>query len=264
MDDHQRTKFVRISELEFDEAYQRVDNLNIARINDIAKNYDHAAVGVILVSRRTGGRLFVIDGMHRVKACLKKFGPTHQMLAVVFDGLTVEEEARLFWKQTKRTAVSPFDQHRARLAAGDSASIAMRDILGEHGLLFSRGSSQTAVQAVKIVEKIYHSTNQDDFREIVRIVATGCRLGRMTPSGLLFEGVFEFLRTYDDVDRNRLIKAIAKADGEEFNRSTSAAFQFTGSRPSSLCEAVRKEYNRGQRHKIGPDMIDTTSRRARA
>lgn len=247
-----QTEYVRIGDLHFDPRYQRIDHLNIARVNDIAKNFDPAAFGAIYVNRREDGQLFVIDGMHRVKAVRKRSGgdagDNAEVLAVVYDRLTIVEEARLFWQQTKRTPISPMSQFHARVTAEDAAAKTVKTILEAHGLVLTRSAtSKNAVQAASAVMSIYQANrnNLDNFERIVSIIARGCEAGRMLPSGRLFYGVSLFLRLYDEANATRLAQVIAKLDPETYNEEFRVAYRFIRSDAPSAAQVLVDRYNKG-------------------
>ena len=86
--------YVEISKLNTNYSYQR--NLNERRVNEIKKEFDPKLLGKITISRHSNGKLFVIDGNHRVAAC-KAVGAKY-IDAEIIDGLSIEQEAELFCK----------------------------------------------------------------------------------------------------------------------------------------------------------------------
>lgn len=260
MNDKPQAQYVRLGDLKFDPRYQRTDNINQARVNDIAKNYDPAAVGAIYVNRREDGTLFVVDGQHRVLAMRKKhandIGENYQMLALVYDGLTIVEEARLFWHQTKRTAVSATDQYTARVAAEDPRMCEIREIVESHGLKISRNRGKNQVGFIKQIEDRYKKHGAEFVDEAIGIMADGCRMGSSYPTVFIFIAICELLRNYDpgQYDVDTLIKAIAKLNFEAFNKQAAGFVMMLGSRDRSLCQALVIAYNKTTKGGKLPDV----------
>src|SRR5262245_20113579 len=63
--------------------------------NKLVEDWQTLHVGVILVSRRADGTMYIIDGQHRVYVALL-MDPTAIMYCVVYEGLSIEEEALVF------------------------------------------------------------------------------------------------------------------------------------------------------------------------
>jgi hypothetical protein len=107
--------WVKIADLRMDWSYQRPTSGT--RVRRIVREFDVRRLGVITVSRRDDGEQFVVDGSHRV-AVLKAMGERDEILADVWDGLSVRDEAELFTltngDQKKPTAVENF---RAQVVA---------------------------------------------------------------------------------------------------------------------------------------------------
>src|SRR5688572_26571882 len=86
------TRRVAVSTLNIDPAIQR--QLDRRRVERIANDLNVDAIGVITVSQREGGSLFVVDGMHRVEALKLAGGEGESVDARVFTGLTIAEDRK--------------------------------------------------------------------------------------------------------------------------------------------------------------------------
>src|SRR5688500_4417291 len=82
---------VDLRKIKIDKDYQR--DLNISRVYEISAAWDMGAAGTVIVSRRKGGELYLIDGQHRVAAA-QQAGET-EILSLVYSGLTPAQEADL-------------------------------------------------------------------------------------------------------------------------------------------------------------------------
>jgi len=255
------TGWVRVGDLQFDESYQRTGQLNHARINDIARNYDAAAIGVILVSEREDGSLYVIDGMHRVLATIKRFGADHRMHATLVCHLTVAEEARAFWMQTKRTAVSKIQQFNARLAAGDAVAVNLLAMLDGAGISApKRHGSPEYFRAIAMLERLAKQHGDEIVSRALCVASDGCRARNEAPTGWLIAAIVEMLLRFD-VDDKRLTEAVAALDMATFKRDVTSANSLYGNLAYGAGAVLHREYNRGRRNRL-PDFA-TTPRRKR-
>jgi len=92
-----------------DESYQRTIN---SRYVKIADQYDPLLFTPIRISKREDGTLWVVDGAHRVQAARRLRLDT--IPAMIYEGLTVEEEKYMFANQDKgEVRVSVLDKFRA-------------------------------------------------------------------------------------------------------------------------------------------------------
>lgn len=95
--------------LNVDRTYQRPLKNTYKRI---AAQFDPLLVGVITLSRRADGTIWILDGQHRVAAAKEKNIET--LDALIYEGLTIEQEAYIFSMQNhNRIKVNPFDLYNA-------------------------------------------------------------------------------------------------------------------------------------------------------
>lgn len=123
--------------LAFDARYQRSEIP--ARTRYLQSNWQLDDVGALTVSIR-GGKAYVIDGQHRVRAAMELGLGTTKVLCHVYRGLTLEEEARKFLALNDARTVTPLDRYRAGIVAKDPTCCGVRDTLAEHGLEIGNGS----------------------------------------------------------------------------------------------------------------------------
>jgi hypothetical protein len=122
-------------QLEIDPRYQRsIENgESQALIADIALNWHWGRAQVLTVSRRDG-RLFVVDGQHRLAAA-KLRGDIQQLPCLIEEFSDVVEEAQLFNDlNDRRRPVNAIDKFRAALVAGDADCIAIGAAMERAGL----------------------------------------------------------------------------------------------------------------------------------
>jgi hypothetical protein len=96
------------------------------------RDFDYRVFTPRLVSRRADGTHFTIDGngsSHWVEAL---FGPDVSVPCIVFEGLTLAEEADLFIKAQDGKPVTKTQQFAAEQIAGEETAILMVKIAGEY------------------------------------------------------------------------------------------------------------------------------------
>jgi len=147
------TRRVAVSTLNIDPAIQR--QLDRRRVERIANDLNVDAIGVITVSQREGGSLFVVDGMHRVEALKLAGGEGESVDARVFTGLTIAEEAGLFIRLNTMKTPQAFDLFKARIVEEEPVAVAIRDMLAEHGWRLSSNGKKGDFVAVAAIERVY-------------------------------------------------------------------------------------------------------------
>lgn len=122
-------ELVKIEEIIVDPAYQRT--LRHDLVNDIARHYDIVKAGPILVSERTNGKLYAVDGQHRMAGALQ--AGEELIFAHVVHGLSRQEEAELRLARNDRRSDTTFEKFRTRLVMHDPKAEAVVEILRQQG-----------------------------------------------------------------------------------------------------------------------------------
>lgn len=129
--------------------------LRAGKAAKIAADFDPDRLTPPIVSRRSDGRLFVIDGQHRIEA-MRLIGWGDQNIeCFVHDGLTEREEADLFLWHNDRTAVSALDKFLVGVTANRSDECVINQIVHDAGLHVSASCSSRSIQAVGALRKTY-------------------------------------------------------------------------------------------------------------
>lgn len=123
-----RYEQIRVNDLKVDYSYQRP--IDQTRLNRIIKNYDPLQVRSLVLSRRSNGDLYIIDGQHTVAAILAVEGQKAFATAQVYCDLTVAEEAALFAKlNTNAKKPDSRDIIKAKYQAGDPEAVNYIDVV---------------------------------------------------------------------------------------------------------------------------------------
>jgi len=101
----------------------------------------------IVVSHR-GGRYYVLDGQHRVEGMLLQHarpGETeHAIGAMVYEGLTPEQEALLFLLKNDQSKVNPAATFLVLVTAGVEEAVAVNKVIEHYGIKVGGGGKDFA------------------------------------------------------------------------------------------------------------------------
>lgn len=150
----ERTEIVMVDKnlIKIDESYQR--GLAKARAQDIARDFNWALFGAVIVSKRPDGTLWCIDGQHRLTAAKMREEiiniPCH---IKEYEGTA--EEAEFFVSANRmRKPIRAIDAYRAAVVAGDRDAVEIRRILGSFGYRVSSAVSQGCTKCVSLLMKM--------------------------------------------------------------------------------------------------------------
>lgn len=88
------TGVIKASDLKYDSSYHR--GVHKDSVESIIKNFNQKAVGVVTVSARENGDLFIIDGVQRIEAIIQLGLGSQQVIINALHDLTIVEENKLF------------------------------------------------------------------------------------------------------------------------------------------------------------------------
>lgn len=136
-------QYVETAALKVDESYQRSADTSRSQslIKNIAENWDWRLCVPLTVSQRSDG-LYVLDGQHRLAGARLR-GDIMHLPASVSLFSSISEEAMLFVQaNVKRKKFTPFDEFRARIAAGDPKSLEVQELVSDAGLFIAPHSAR--------------------------------------------------------------------------------------------------------------------------
>lgn len=146
-------KMVPVSELNVDQDAQR--KLATAWVKARVPHFDVDQLGYIVVNKRANGKLYIVDGQHRVELMRAVGWGDQSIHAELFDGLSQGEEAELFLARNDRKAVRKFDKFRVAITSGDPMAIDIDKIVRAHGLVISDQLRNGHIVAVDALERVY-------------------------------------------------------------------------------------------------------------
>lgn len=207
--DHGRKlQWLKVADLKVDHSFQRP--LNLTRVKHIAKNFDPDSFGSIEVSRRDDGDLIVLDGQHRVAVMYELRYEDQKVPALVHQGLTLADEARIFAvKNGEARRPSRVDIFRAEVVAGKPESVATEAVLASRQLVISHSIGTNHVLAVGAVERVAKETGLNHLGKTLDVLIEAWGRDSAAFQHDAIVGVALFMWRNYDHDTKRLAKALA-------------------------------------------------------
>lgn len=147
-------KKVNIDDLHFYEDIQRAERMDERRVGKMAEVFNPKALGVVTLSLHSDGRLFVLDGRHRIAAA-RLAGHTQNIDARIITGLSRPEEADLFRLLNASKQVSAMSLFLAGVIAQDPDEVAINQIVESLGWKVSLNSDDGHISAVTALDRLY-------------------------------------------------------------------------------------------------------------
>jgi hypothetical protein len=209
-----------VGELFVDDSYQRPLTSFVSRI---ARLFDPALFGSLVVSERRKGRFAVVDGQTRA-AAVKQLAlagrATRRVPCLVYRGLTRSQEASLFARlQKERRGISSYHRFRAALVAGELEALAIQKIVTDAE--YEIGDAPSQIGAVAALEKVYRRS--PEILDLVLMIARNAWGPEYVPSGDLLRVLGYFFDNAEgDVDEDRLTERLSTVTPGELSRMASA------------------------------------------
>lgn len=242
-----------VSALIVDPNVQRTLDRN--RASAMADNLDMAAIGVITVSHRGNGSYHVVDGQHRVEALRLAGGDGEKIDCRVFDGLTLEDEAKLFRLLNNTKGLQAIDKFRVRVVEGEPIAMFIEQILNKHGWKLAMGNGSGTFAAVTAVERVWARDKEAVERTVVTLTRAFGH-DAIAVHGSLVEGVgLVYARYGEAVDDKGLADRLARYPGGAARligaaRGIAQTYRFTLS--AGIADLVVELYNSGRKTKALP------------
>lgn len=211
-------QFCAPGELAVDETYQRglEDTRSRELIRRIAREWNWDLCQPLVVARRPGGALYVIDGQHRLQAARMR-GDIAQLPCVVLDYASAAAEAASFVHlNQQRKPLNKLDLFRAAVASGGEQACAIAEAIGEAGLSLAPHTNCTAwkpgmVSHIGGIERAWTRDGPEATRRALTALAEGFRGQVQQYAGTLFRGIVRVCR-----DEQRAHGGFAGARFERF------------------------------------------------
>ncbi|MDP5279928.1 ParB/RepB/Spo0J family partition protein [Sphingomonas sp. DG1-23] len=199
-------QFALVEHLQVDDTYQRSIEGGASQklIVKIAENWDWRLCLPLIVSRRQG-RLYVIDGQHRLEAARLR-GDIRDIPVVVFDFDDPRGEAELFVAANRsRRAMSKLDDFHAAIVAGDAKASAINEVVVEAGLVVGRIAAWQywkpgEVVFVTAIQRTLHTMGKATVARSLKMIARAFDGLVLVGVGSVFEALCTLIRERDQSD----------------------------------------------------------------
>jgi hypothetical protein len=160
---------IPIDQLNIDHSYQR--ELHMRLVQRVAANWNPVSGEPILVSKRKGGKHYIVNGQHRASAA-KIIGKT-DILCRVVAGLAVKDEAALRLQTNVQVGERPNERFKAQLAAENQESWAILRAINGAGveLNLDRINPLAGINAITTIEGIYRIDRGQTLEQVMTTLA---------------------------------------------------------------------------------------------
>jgi hypothetical protein len=199
---------VKVSDLIVDYSYQR--NPIPKKVKKIVESFNPDLLGVIICSMRENGEVAVIDGSHRYHALMAKGYYNMSINALVYFGLSHEQEANIFAMMNgEHTKPYPADIFKAGLVSGDELSLDIARILAKHNLNVSPGNQDGSVRAVGTLKRVYNNAGAEVLDKTLETIKLAFGTKSADYRDQLISAIgFIYNRYGNRVNQKRLAKAL--------------------------------------------------------
>lgn len=249
-----RFEIVQLKHLIVD-AYQRpLTNF----VEKIEKNFNPALVGTLCLSERSKTMYAVIDGQTRAEGMKRrglKVAP-----AIVYENLTLEQEAELFSKfQTERRGMTSASLFKAKVIAGDETATTINEIVESLGYVIEHNSVEPgALRAVAALEFVYRgartgrrssTAKHPDLLAATLEIIRGAwpKLPDTAKSAQMIRGLGFYLSNNESIDQDRLVQRLARVTPSDLAKRAEALREgrgMSGSSPAYMAEAIEAQYRK--------------------
>lgn len=209
--------YLPLSCLEMDPATQRT--LNKGWVKAHVADFDPDLFGEIVVSLR-GGHHLTVDGQHRVEI-LRAMGWSgdQKVPSLLYEGLTLSEEAALFLGLGDRKGIRTFDKFRIAIVAGESVACDIDRIVRAQGFSLGDQKKDGSIAAVDALRRVYNGGGITQASPLVlaktlKLLKASWGMDASAFEGPMILGAGLMLLRYTvRVDESALAAKLAKAKG---------------------------------------------------
>lgn len=244
------------SKIGVDQSYQRP--LNRAHVMKIAREFDPDKVGAVVVSYRDDGSYWVIDGQHRV-AAMHSIGFDDPIQCLVYEGLTLDREAKMFSAQADSRRMHPVHLYLAKITGGDPKYIAIDEVVQESGFEVSvNKKGNTIIQAPGALVRAFDRGGADHLRVTLAVLSEAWAGRDKMPPAYMITGISAIILRYglNNIDTGHLGDALRRTATRELATIASGLnldMQQHHRLDIIYGRAIREVYN--QKLKAGQDQL---------
>lgn len=240
-------EMIPVNDLKIDK-YQRT--LEMVRAKKFAGEFDIKKVGVIIVSEREGN-YYVIDGQHRTFTA--KLAGVQTLMCQVLQGLTYEEEAKLFKEiNTTGKKIGKADIFKADVEANDKDALEIVAITKNLGLRICKTSGDNSISAVGTITSLYKKHGREHFKETLTLIKNTWNGGTYSLNNKMLSGISEFIKVYKNepnFSKDIFVRQLQKVDPVVIIREANNDYSSTN-QDMKITNVVFKYYNARLRNRL--------------
>lgn len=156
------------------EMYQRVPQKHL---NKLARDWDDDKCEPIIVNYRNDGYFYIIDGQHRFEARKMKSQMDENgiydgsLVACVFVGMTVQEEAKYFVGQNDgEKKLSHYDTYKSNVCWGEPIDCAIKDVCDCYGIKVEKSATLHTLKSVTTARRIVKNNGKEALQWIFELM----------------------------------------------------------------------------------------------
>jgi hypothetical protein len=183
-------------QLMIDPSYQRSiqNGPSQSLIRQIAAHWNWDLCQPLVVSKRDGGGLFVIDGQHRLAAAKLRRDIAHLPCVILDLADRADEAANFVHLNLRRRSLSKLDVFKAAVASGDSEASAIARAMDEVGLSIATTTNPTGwkpgmVSNIGGIQQAWKRHGATRGRASLHILANGFAGQVLRYAGTIFPGI---------------------------------------------------------------------------
>jgi hypothetical protein len=227
--------------LRIDRSYQR--DVKTSLVNEIGQRFDLALAGFIVVSRRSDGTLYVIDGQQRVMGARK--AGEKELLARVFAGLMIEEEAEMYDALNETKPLSAPEKFKGAHRAGRPDAVAIYNIVHSFGasIMGIDGYNMNSIAAISALRRVFSQGGEWGLTTTLSIIRRAFgEISRQTCPSSLVKSVYMTVSRHPGIDESRLARRLGET-GLLALKQRAIAFATRNADASSYYVAILDAYN---------------------
>lgn len=204
---HFRYGYVPVEKLLIDSRYQR--NRIESWISILAHSWNEDKNNPFVVSLRSNGNFYVMDGQQRHGALQMMDNAPEEVFAKIFEGLTLAQEADLFVSAAEdRRGLTTETRFKAALEAQHPWAMAVERAATAAGFRVGSKGAQNNISAIASAREIFRRRGEPFLERVLRIVNQSWPNQNAARSGVLY-GLEYFLVKFPDADIRRLVVALS-------------------------------------------------------
>lgn len=229
-----------------DGTYQR--DLDERRVARMVAEFDPTLLGVLEVSDRGDDTYAILEGQHRWAAATEARGVDHHLVCQVHRGLTVTDEARVFYEiDRRRKTLSGWDRWKARRGSGEALVLEIEGVVAAQGLRIDMAPKAGNVRATVALEKVMTLGGRPLLISTLAVLHAAYGDTVDGYDGTLIQGLCLVLHHYragDEIDTDRLVRALQGIPPRQVKvRAAAMREVFPGELPKLCGAVVIRAYN---------------------